>query len=67
MTDQEKLDRIKGICEEACNNEITDSKAAILHKAQALCNIYALFLYDGATIPQIEDKKQVCIDDLIGR
>lgn len=65
MTEQEKLERIKGICEEACNNNIEDRKKAILHKAQALCNIYALFLYDGTITPQIEDKKQVSIDDLM--
>ena len=65
MTDQEKLQKIENICKEACNNDIEDSKRAILHKAQALCDIYALFLYDGTTLPQIEDKKQITIDDLM--
>ena len=65
MTDQEKLQKIKGICEEAFNNDIENKNKAVLHKAQALCNIYTLFLYDDATLPQIEDKKQISIDDLL--
>ena len=65
MTNEEKLKKIEEICIEACNNDIEDSKKAILHKAQALCNIYALFLYEDAELPQIEDKKQISFDDFM--
>ena len=66
MTDIEKLQKIEEICKEAFNNDSDDKNKAIMHKAQALCDIYALFLYDGATLPQIEEKKQVNLFDLIG-
>lgn len=65
MTDEEKLKKIKDICVEAFTNGTGNRDRDLMHKAQALCNIYGLFLYDGETVPQIEDKKQISFEDLM--
>ena len=66
MTDREKLEAIKKICEDCfpCESQCVD-----LTRAQALANIYGVIIYDGMNLLQETDltqDDQITIDEVIG-
>lgn len=72
MTDHEKLEEIKKMCEEAFSSSFSSDNVD-LGRAQALANVYGVILYDGANIintaeavQKFEDEKQMSFDDLLG-
>lgn len=75
MTDREKLEEIRKMCEAAFSTSFT-SQDIDLGRAQALANVYGVILYDGATIANTSDavrqyeeehdEQQMTFDDLLG-
>lgn len=74
MTDREKLEEIRKMCEAAFSASFT-SQDIDLGRAQALANVYGVILYDGATIANTSDavrqyeeehdNQQITFDDLL--
>lgn len=72
MTDHEKLEAIERICREAFSQPDTNNLEYF--RAQALANVYGIFLYDGATISNTHeavnkycDDNQLTIDELLNQ
>ena len=74
MTDREKLEEIRKMCEAAFSASFS-SQDIDLGRAQALANVYGVILYDGATIANTSDavrqyeeehdEQQITFDDLL--
>lgn len=74
MTDREKLEEIRKMCEAAFSASFS-SQDIDLGRAQALANVYGVILYDGATIANTSDAvrqyeeehddQQITFDDLL--
>jgi hypothetical protein len=61
MTDHDKLEAIERICREAFSQP--DTLNVDLYRAQALANVYGIFLYDGATIANTHEAVNRYLDD----
>lgn len=72
MTDHEKLEEIKKMCEAAFASSFSSDNVD-LGRAQALANVYGVILYDGQNIikntpeavQKLEDENQVTFDDIL--
>lgn len=70
MTDHEKLEEIKKMCEAAFSASFSSNNID-LGRAQALANVYGVILYNGTNIikpaqnEKAEDENQMTFDDLL--
>lgn len=79
MTDEVKLSLIEKIATEAFSDKWREQPEKVVnhHRTQSLANIYALFIYDGLTVPEgaveavvdpvKEEDAQVTFDDLFNQ